>query len=171
MSMATSGKDTMPSTPKKSAPSPWKIPPQEEWTDEMWEIAEAVQEMAREQNGAPADLLKELHDSMEQGMKAQYSYQMEQQSLSTMGGSKGSADQTLTNGEKRAPSSRGKNADKAPSPLTSESPADFNAPETEQDAIRAEGLRRLRVRQMFKGRQDQTPKSSQSQKPTPNPKA
>jgi hypothetical protein len=69
--MESSGKDTTQSTPKKSAPDPWKIPPQEEWTDEMWEIAEAVQEMAREQNGMPLDLLKEIHDSMEQGMKAQ----------------------------------------------------------------------------------------------------
>jgi len=71
MSMETSGKDTTQSTPKKSAPDPWKIPPEEEWTDEIWEIAEAVQEMAREQNGMPRDILKGMDNSMAQGLKAQ----------------------------------------------------------------------------------------------------
>jgi hypothetical protein len=33
---------------------------------------------------------------------------------------------------------------------------DPNGPETEEDAIRAEALRRLQVRRMFKARQDQT---------------
>lgn len=42
-----------------------------------------------------------------------------------------------------------------------------NKPETEQDGIRAEALRRLKVRQLFKGQPAPTPDSSQSQSSTP----
>lgn len=45
---------------------------------------------------------------------------------------------------------------------------DLNKPETEQDGMRAEALRRLRVRQLLKARQAQTPlASSPSQSSTP----
>ena len=39
--------------------------------------------------------------------------------------------------------------------------------ETEQDGIRAEALRRLKVRQLLKAQPGQTPDSSQSQSSTP----
>jgi hypothetical protein len=48
------------------------------------------------------------------------------------------------------------NSEELPNPEQSRSqgkpPWDPNAPETEEDAIRAESLRRLKIRQMFKGR-------------------
>ena len=44
---------------------------------------------------------------------------------------------------------------------------DPNAPETEQDGIQAEALRRLKVRQLSKARPVQTPVLSQLQNDTP----
>lgn len=41
------------------------------------------------------------------------------------------------------------------------------APETEEDGIQAEALRRLKVRQLLKAPQDQTPASSPSPSNTP----
>ena len=45
--------------------------------------------------------------------------------------------------------------------------AQQSEPETEEDGIRAEALRRLKVRQMLQGRQAQTPGSSPSPRNTP----
>ena len=50
--------------------------------------------------------------------------------------------------------------------MTRQEKYDPNAPETEEDGIRAEALRRLKVHQLFKGRQDQTLTSSTLQKNT-----
>ncbi len=45
--------------------------------------------------------------------------------------------------------------------------ADLNRPETEEDGIRAEALRRLRVRQLLSAQPDRTPPSSPSPSNTP----
>lgn len=44
---------------------------------------------------------------------------------------------------------------------------DLNRPETEEDAIRAEAIRRLRVRRLMQGRQDPSQASSPSPSSTP----
>ncbi len=44
---------------------------------------------------------------------------------------------------------------------------DFNRPETEEDAMRAEAMRRLRVRRLMQGRQDPSQASSPSQNNMP----
>lgn len=44
---------------------------------------------------------------------------------------------------------------------------DPNRPETEQDGMRAEALRRLKVRQLLKAQPAQTPASSPSRRSTP----
>jgi hypothetical protein len=46
---------------------------------------------------------------------------------------------------------------------------DLNRPETEEDGIRAEAIRRFKVRQLFKGRQVQTKDSSPLPSDTPQP--
>ena len=66
--METSGKATAPSKPKKLAPEPL---PEEEWTDEIREAVDLTIEAFGEPNGMPRDILKDMHDSMAQGMKAQ----------------------------------------------------------------------------------------------------